>query len=213
MAQPQRRGGGVFSQSRHKADAQTVLCKQFNLPNALISRRTRLGRRGERRETPLDVGGVAALCDVLACHVLCAMCCVPCAVCLVPCTTCQRALCRVPCAMCRAPRAMCLLPCTTCHMPRALCHAPCAMCCVPCAMRQCPVPCADAVVTAAPTRLHHGRGQASHPGADTTPSVSQPCPAPKRGRGCGKPLPQHPRKLKRQGWERLRSAAVRYGAR
>lgn len=55
MAQPQRRGGGVFSQSRHKADAQTVLCKQFNLPNALISRRTRLGRRGERRETPLDV--------------------------------------------------------------------------------------------------------------------------------------------------------------
>lgn len=48
MAQPRRRGSVVFSQSRNKTDAQTVLCKQFNLPDALIQKRMRRGRRGER---------------------------------------------------------------------------------------------------------------------------------------------------------------------
>lgn len=36
MAQPRRLGSVVFSQSRNKTDAPTVLCKQFNLPDALI---------------------------------------------------------------------------------------------------------------------------------------------------------------------------------
>lgn len=43
--------------------------------------------------------------------------------------------------------------------------------------------------------------------------VTQPCPTPTRGWGCGKPPPPAAEELKRQGWESVRSAAVRYGAR